>query len=116
MWRKSKEKKENNVFSKIIPGNILGYYKTEGFASITLSGTLKENSFIDKYNVGCLKITGKVEENVIFVMNAPGNLIFERRPPQSVLDAVEWRSIGSVIISEDLSAEDAHLFLTKLQK
>ncbi len=67
-------------------------------AQITINAVIRENATIKVSDTGVLTINGLVEENVKFLVYGLGSVIFNKEPPQSVLDNLESSSFASIIV------------------
>lgn len=67
-------------------------------ASITITGTIGSSSKIIQSGASTLHILGEVGEDVHFIISGAGKTIFEKRPPDSVLNAMRHSGVGQIIM------------------
>lgn len=70
-------------------------FHINGMSNVTINNIGKDATII-KNGMGNLTILGKVSEGVKFIIDGMGNVVFQNRPPQSVLNKIEKSGIGHI--------------------
>lgn len=77
------------------------YVENQGVGKMTLNGRIGRGTQIVLSGVGKIHVCGDVEEDVVPIITGVGNIIFSKRPPQSVLKNIRTTGKGSVEIQSE---------------
>lgn len=86
-----------NATYKEIPDN--STFEHCGMGNVRL-GRIGDNTTIEHSGMGNLFIDGEVSESAKFIITGMGNTYFAKKPPETVLKALDWTGFGNCFIPD----------------